>query len=1129
MDALVGQQHNQQNTDHDVIGAGPADADPPPSADTLPSSSPPPPAENDDNNPTVAPSSTISPETPLDEAVAHDDKDPPTVHTSELVRTDADEMLLDSSDPDSVSGAAGGQGEDGQDWMPDGQEQEMKRVKVYELVGQRWVDQGTAFCFGQFQEDSDQAHLIARSERNYSDIILSTPIRSTDVYQRQQETLIVWTEPNGADYALSFQDPEGCSEVWNFIVDVQNHINVSDEQTLVSSSPPDPSVTSANIIRSGQLPAPQLGIIADIERAIKSLSKTPQVKERLCEYIMAEEYFKALIDVLQTAEDLESIENLHALCNITQTILMLNDHNLYEHILSDDLFPGVVGMLEYDPEFPTYKANYREFLSQTTHFHEPIPIQDAGMQRKIHHTYRLQFLKDVVLARALDDSTFNVLNSCIIFNQIDIISHVQQDHTFLREVVRLYVDEEVLTGGGPRKVAAAQPAQPPVNGTAEKQSPPNELPPTNGVTPPSPAAAAAAKRANSYAFAPPEDLSQDDIRLRRQVVFLMQQLCAMGKNVQLPARMALFRTLVDRGVLFGVQWALSHSEKDPASRAVIGAAGEVFSALLDHDVYGVRSHVMKQVQAIEKERSAKKRGADKAQTLAELVCGIVARSEDLAVQSQMGDAMKVWLDIPVPGEIGPPASGPGTEAAAGGMRGVRRDDPGTERFMDYFYRDGAVNILFKPLIQLPEWKNMTDPVLPLTREETNRFTYLCDLLYNFISGHQFRGYFYVASSQILARVPTLFKVRDKHLQHAAFRIFRLILKLNNANMHTQMMKHDILKPILDLTLRESRRDNLLSCSCHEYFDYMRRENMKDMIKYCMTHHEEEIRKLAETPLGKERFLLFIQRWEINNEPPPEESKSEKPLDNRWPGQGRVLDAEEEDYFNTEEDEDDYIPPISQQQWVRSIGGGRGSPMPNLKRKRRINTMGGVLGAFQPNLTPRTPSPSLGQLMDYGEDDDDLGAIDAELLLAGPSSNATTSSLEEGASSSGPPPPKRPVDEDDEDNMLEALVRAKSESRPPTPTPPRSGDKRRRSDDDDDDDEMLERLTKAKKPDLGTQKGVGGGMVTRSAKLGDDPPPKKLKLKFGLGSSVLASLSPTTPTPSPSSPESKNGAKDGDTG
>jgi hypothetical protein len=42
---------------------------------------------------------------------------------------------------------------------------------------------------------------------------------------RPTESLIVWTEPNGADYALSFQDAEGCAEVWNFIIEVQRHLN----------------------------------------------------------------------------------------------------------------------------------------------------------------------------------------------------------------------------------------------------------------------------------------------------------------------------------------------------------------------------------------------------------------------------------------------------------------------------------------------------------------------------------------------------------------------------------------------------------------------------------------------------------------------------------------------------------------------------------------------------------------------------------------------------------------------------------------------------------------------------------------------------------------------------------------
>jgi protein phosphatase-4 regulatory subunit 3 len=153
-------------------------------------------------------------------------------------------------------------------------------------------------------------------------------------------------------------------------------------------------------------------------------------------------------------------------------------------------------------------------------------------------------------------------------------------------------------------------------------------------------------RAGLYAFAPPDELSEDEKSLRSEVVLLIQQLCVMGKNVQLPARMALFRTLVDRGILFAVQWALRFQRKDEKSKPIISSAGEVLAALLDHDLNGVRGHVLKQVVAIEKEREAGKKGADKADTILALMCKMMAHSRELAVQSQVGDALKVcWRSI----------------------------------------------------------------------------------------------------------------------------------------------------------------------------------------------------------------------------------------------------------------------------------------------------------------------------------------------------------------------------------------------------------------------------------------------------------------------------------------------------
>ena len=123
---------------------------------------------------------------------------------------------------------------------------------------------------------------------------------------------------------------------------------------------------------------------------------------------------------------------------------MMNDHSMYEHILDDDIFMGVMGMLEYDPEFPDHKANYRQYIQESILFHQPIAVHDPAIRKKIHQTYRLQFLKDVVLARALDDGTFNVLNSCIIFNQVDIISHIQNDETFLHDIARLFLKGEPI-------------------------------------------------------------------------------------------------------------------------------------------------------------------------------------------------------------------------------------------------------------------------------------------------------------------------------------------------------------------------------------------------------------------------------------------------------------------------------------------------------------------------------------------------------------------------------------------------------------------------------------------------------------------------------------------------------------
>lgn len=63
-----------------------------------------------------------------------------------------------------------------------------------------------------------------------------------------------------------------------------------------------------------------------------------------------------------------------------------------------------------------------------------MPIESPEVKKKIHITWRLQYLKDVVLARILDDPTFGVLNSMIFFNQVDIVNHLQSNSQYMKDL-----------------------------------------------------------------------------------------------------------------------------------------------------------------------------------------------------------------------------------------------------------------------------------------------------------------------------------------------------------------------------------------------------------------------------------------------------------------------------------------------------------------------------------------------------------------------------------------------------------------------------------------------------------------------------------------------------------------------
>jgi len=74
-----------------------------------------------------------------------------------------------------------------------GLEDNDKRVKVYELQNKNWYDRGTGSCAGQLLT-SGEGRIAVRSEDNAQRMLLDTEILHDCGYQKQEETLIVWTE-----------------------------------------------------------------------------------------------------------------------------------------------------------------------------------------------------------------------------------------------------------------------------------------------------------------------------------------------------------------------------------------------------------------------------------------------------------------------------------------------------------------------------------------------------------------------------------------------------------------------------------------------------------------------------------------------------------------------------------------------------------------------------------------------------------------------------------------------------------------------------------------------------------------------------------------------------------------------
>lgn len=145
----------------------------------------------------------------------------------------------------------------------------------------------------------------------------------------------------------------------------------------------------------------------------------------------------------------------------------------------------------------------------------------------------------------------------------------------------------------------------------------------------------------------------------------------------------------------------------------------------------------------------------------------------------------------------------------------------------------------------------------------------------------------------------------------AIRFFRHLVNHVSDEFYVRLVaEKQVLGPILDVLLLTLPRDNLLSSACLDIFEYIRKENIKDLVKHLVENYREKL-----TALGYiETFRDLVRGYEQNRgfagnmdtyfmESEDEMGRRPTHVNGRMMEQISV-DPMEEEYWNTSDDEDE---------------------------------------------------------------------------------------------------------------------------------------------------------------------------------------------------------------------------------
>ncbi|KAL5158077.1 Serine/threonine-protein phosphatase 4 regulatory subunit 3 [Glycine soja] len=394
---------------------------------------------------------------------------------------------------------------------------------------------------------------------------------------------------------------------------------------------------------------------------------------------------------------------------------------------------------------------------------------------------------------------------------------------------------------------------------------------------------------------------------KKNMVHFLHEFCSLSKSLQMVQQLRFFRDLMNEGVFDIVTDVLQSQDKK-----LVLTGTDILILFLNQDPNLLRSYVVQQ---------------EGITLLGLLVRGMITDFGD-DMHCQFLEILRCLLD-------------------SCSLSGAQRDT-----IIDIFYEKHLGQ-----LIEVITASCLSENVAHVNSKSIDRglvkyqsgtkpeiLSNICDLLCFCILHHPYRIKCNFLPNKVIDKILLLTRRREKYLVVGAVRFVRTILSRHDEHLVDHFVRSDLLKPIVDAFVANGNRYNLLHSAVLELFEYIRKENLKLLLKYIVDSFWDQLVKFE--------YLVSIHSLKVKYEQCLDNDGAKGTaimIDLRRRLDERALEKEEEDYFNDSDEEDTTSASISHNQKVQQ-------QQPALSN--------GVAASYS-ELSPRS-----GGLVDYDDDDDE---------------------------------------------------------------------------------------------------------------------------------------------------------------